>query len=333
MGRGVLGVRMNDSLAPRVFPRPILQHSFGYLVQRLLMTYFSLIFALLVEQLRPLPVPRVAALLRRSTTRMAMREGEGDARFAWGLLVGGGALGSVLAFYLLWAVSPLLAFAFNVGVLYLAMGYRHTAGRFEEIHLALATGDLAHARAVLAQWRGGDYAHTSSREVARLAMEQWFVGAHRSVFGVLFWFVLLPGPSGAVMYRLACFVADEWGGAAGEQARRAFDAIDWIPVRLTALAFSVIGNFEDAIYCWRAQSMLWPHKASGILIASGAGALGVRLGMPVHESGRIVERPEMGIGGKADPAYMQGAAKLVWRVLVLYLLLLTLIGIAGWVGR
>ncbi|HRQ59402.1 MAG TPA: CobD/CbiB family protein [Azoarcus taiwanensis] len=307
------------------------------------MTYFALILALLAEQLRPLPVLRVVALLRRFVARVARRFDDGSAqggRVAWWLVVPGGALGSLAAFYLLWAVSPLLAFVFNVGVLYLSMGFRHSGHCFTEIHLALSIGNIDRARAMLGQWRGGDYSHASSGEVARLAIEQSLLGAHRSVFGVVFWFVLLPGPCGAVMYRLACFLADEWGRRAGGQddrfgefARRAFEVIDWLPVRLTAIAFSVIGNFEDAIYCWRAQSMLWPHKASGILIASGAGALGVRLGMPVHESGRVIERPEMGVGGKADPAYMQGAAKLVWRVLVLYLLLLTLIGIAGWVGR
>jgi adenosylcobinamide-phosphate synthase len=240
----------------------------------------------------------------------------------------------------LWAIHPLFAFVFNVGVVYLAMGFRQQAHCFTEIHLALSTGKLEHARTLLGQWRGVDCGRAGAAEVARLAIEQTLVSAHRRVFGVLFWFVVLPGPSGAVMYRLSNFLADAWAARAdtelgrfGDFAQRAFEVIEWVPVRLTALAFSVIGNFEDAQFCWRAQSMLWANKASGILLSSGAGALGVRLGMPVHESGGIVDRPELGVGGEADPGYMHGAAKLVWRVLVLYLLLLTLFGLAGWVGR
>lgn len=306
------------------------------------MTYFALILALLAEQLRPLPVPRVEALLRGVAGRVG-RDGGAGGRLAWGLVAGGGALASLAAFQLLSAVSVLLAFAFNVGVLYLCMGFRQAGHCFNEIHFALSIGNIDRARTVLGRWRGGDPARAGASELARLAIECLLVGAHRRVFGVLFWFVVLPGPCGAVLYRLACSLADTPGVRADEPgkpgqrpgafAHRAFEALDWLPARLTALAFSVTGNFEDAMYCWRAQSVLWPHKASGILLASGAGALGVRLGMAVHEPGRVIDRPEMGIGVKADPACMQGAAKLVWRVLVLYLLLLTLIGIAGWVGR
>ena len=39
-----------------------------------------------------------------------------------------------------------------------------------------------------------------------------------------------------------------------------------------------MGNFEDAIYCWRSQAVLWPEGRQ-LLIASGGGALGVRLGI------------------------------------------------------
>jgi adenosylcobinamide-phosphate synthase len=79
--------------------------------------------------------------------------------------------------------------------------------------------------------------------------------------------------------------------------------------------------------------MLWADRTSGILIAAGAGALGVRLGMPVHETGDIVERPEMGVGDEADADFMQSTVGLVWRALVLCLLMLALLAIAGWVGR
>ena len=102
--------------------------------------------------------------------------------------------------------------------------------------------------------------------------------------------------------------------------------------RLRAV-FSVVGNFEDAVYCWRSQAVLWPERSSAILIASGGGALGVRLGMPVHESGGIVDRPEMGLGSEAGVDHMQSTAGLVWRALLVCLFLLALLAAAGWVGR
>lgn len=307
------------------------------------MTLFSLIITLLIEQLRPLSVQQfVTGPLRRLSAALTHRFNDGQARngrIAWLLIVVLATVACAVAYFLLWELHPLLAFAFNIVVLYFTMGFRQESHFFTDIHLALRMGELDRARSLLAEWRGGQYYGASSSEVARLAIEQALVAAHRNVFGVAFWFVLLPGPSGALMYRLARFLDEEWGartdaefGDFGRFARQAFAAIDWLPARLTAASFSVAGDFEDAVFCWRTQAMLWPDRGSAILIASGAGALGVRLGMPVHISGEIVERPEMGLGDEADADYMQSTVGLVWRALVVCLLLLALLALAGWVG-
>jgi adenosylcobinamide-phosphate synthase len=180
-----------------------------------------------------------------------------------------------------------------------------------------------------------DASRLRSEEVARLAIEEALLSSHRHVFAPLFWFFLV-GPAGALLYRLARFFCYSWAAAGegdfGEFARRAFAAIDWLPVRLTAAAFAVVGDFEDAVFCWRSQAGRWPESASGILLATGAGALGVRLGMPLG-NGDVAGRPELGVGDEADADFMQSTIGLVWRTLVVALLLLTLLGVAGWVGR
>ena len=307
------------------------------------MTLFTLIIALLIEQIRPLPVDRwVLQPLRSLSGNLFARFGGGQGghgRLVWLSVVVLGTLLTAVLHYLLWELHPVFAFAFNVAVLFLTMGFRRENRFFSEIHLALRMGELDRARALLADWRGRDCGGADASELARLAIEQALVGAHRSLFGVAFWFVILPGPSGAVMYRLARFFADEWGrGAQAESddscrfARRGFELIDWLPARLTAASFSVVGDFEGAVYCWRTQAVLWPDKSSAILLASAAGALGVRLGMPVHESGGIVDRPELGLGDEASADYMQSTVGLIWRALLVCLFLLVLVGLAGWVG-
>jgi adenosylcobinamide-phosphate synthase len=308
------------------------------------MTLLSLIVALLIEQLQPLPVERVMLNpLRRLSDFLVDRFNDGRAsngRVAWWVVMLTLTLGGAFVFFLLWQVHPLLAGTFNVLVLYLTMGFRWESHYFGDIQLALRMGELQRARALLGEWRGRSHEHAGSEEVARLAIEQALLAAHRNVFGVVFWFLLLPGPSGAILYRVARFFAEDWGergepefGAFGRFAKAAFEVIDWLPVRLTATSFSIVGNFEDAVFCWRSQAMQWADKASGILIASGGGALGVRLGMPIQETGEIVERPEMGAGSDADADFMQSAIGLIWRSLVLCLLLLALVTIANWVGR
>ena len=152
-------------------------------------------------------------------------------------------------------------------------------------------------------------------------------------------FLLLPGPCGAVLYRVSAFLADAWGGRGGAEdghfgafARRTFAIIDWLPVRLTAAAFAIVGDFKDAVYCWRTRADQWPGDGLGIVLASGAGALGVRRGMPVLDVGEVAEQAEIGTGEEADVDFMESAVGLVWRVLVLWWLLLLLLGLASLVG-
>lgn len=307
------------------------------------MTLFSIFIALVIEQLRPLRAQSmVETPLQKASGWVLARVGgvAAGGRLAWWAMMIAVTLGSAFAFFFLWEAHPLLAFAFNVAMLYVAMGFVHENQAFADIHLALRMGELSRARALLGEWRGGNHDQAGESEVARLAIEQALLASHRNVFAIVFWFVILPGPSGVVMYRLARFLAEDWGrrteadfAAAGTFARRAFELIDWLPARLTAASFSVVGNFEDALYCWRTQSALWPDGASAIILASGGGALGVKLGMPIRESGEVVDRPEMGLGDEAKAAHMRGAVRLIWRALVVCLLLLGLLSIAGWSGR
>jgi cobalamin biosynthesis protein CobD/CbiB len=314
------------------------------------MSLVSLICALLIEQWRPLserqslfgPVERYADFLERQFN--AGQEQHGI--IAWSVAVLPTVLGIWLLFLLFSAISPLLALAFNVGVLYLTMGFRQFSHYFTDIHLALKDGDLLRARELLSLWRGRNCYDLNREEIARLTIEEALAASHRHVFGVAFWFVLLPGPSGAVLYRLAMFLRRRWGmpdnpsadvpiaptgavpGLFGKFSRDAFMVLDWLPVRITAAAFAVVGDFEDAVYCWRTQADKWADKALGIVLAAGAGAIGVRLGMPVMQDGEAVDRPMLGLGEDADAPHLDSTIGLVWRALVLYLLMLLLLGVA-----
>jgi adenosylcobinamide-phosphate synthase len=306
------------------------------------MTLLSIVLSLLLEQVRPLTVGRVDGWLDAWAQFLEARLNAGEQRHGIAAWTIGAALPAllVLAVYVLLVWSNwVLAVLFNIGLLYLTTGFRQFSHYFTDIQLALRMGEVERARQLLADWRGASAEQLSSGEIARLAIEESLLSSHRHVFAPLFWFALL-GPAGAVLYRLARHLCRSWDrtrrddyGDFGDFARRAFAVIDWLPVRLTAAAFAVVGDFEDAIFCWRSQAGRWPEEASGILLATGAGALGVRLGMPIHAEGGIGERPELGTGDDADPDFMQSTIGLVWRTLVVALLLLALIGVAGWVGK
>jgi adenosylcobinamide-phosphate synthase len=307
------------------------------------MTVICLIVVLLLEQVRPLSERKtVAAPLSRYARFFEGHFNDGQERhgmIAWLLAVLPATVACAAVYLALMTVNPLLGFVWNVAILYLALGFRQFSHFYTDIHLALRMGETERARALLGEWRGRSADGLNANEIARLAMEEALVASHRHVFAVVVWFVLLPGPAGALMYRLAYYFSRHWGarrdaefGAFGHFAKRAFAAIDWLPVRITASFFAIVGDFEDAVYCWRTQAARWPDEATGILLASGAGALGVRLGLPIIESGEVTERPELGLGEEADADFMQSGIGLVWRTLVLCLLLLALLGIASWAG-
>jgi adenosylcobinamide-phosphate synthase len=307
------------------------------------MSLFAIVLALLIEQVRPL---RVDTWVKGPLARMAgaledkFNDGHaGSGRLSWVLMVLALTGAVALLHAALAELHGLLAFGLTLGVLYLTMGVRHQSHYFTDIHVALRLGDLARARALLSEWRGEPCEDADESAVVRLAIEQALVAAHRNVYGVIFWFLLLPGPAGAVFYRVSSYLEETWGARAGgefgefgQAARQFFAWIDWLPVRITAFSFSVVGNFEDALLCWRTQASQWRHASSGILLSSGGGALGVRLGLPRQEAGRPVDRPEMGCGDDARIEFMQGTVGLIWRALCLCLLVLVLMRIAGWVA-
>jgi adenosylcobinamide-phosphate synthase len=304
------------------------------------MSLLALIAALLLEQWRPLSNRRyLYSLLARYAKFHERQFNAGEAPqgvIAWVLAVLPPALGAWAIYAAAYGASPVLALLLNVGVLYLTMGFRQRSHHFTEIHLALKQDDVAHAREILASWRERDCADLDREAVTRLSIEEALVASHHYVFGVIFWFVLLPGPTGAVLYRLALFFDRRWGREStpdlqqfGRFAHRAFAALDWLPVRFTAAAFAIVGDFEDAVYCWRMQASKWPDPALGIVLASGAGALGVKLGMPILESGVIVDRPELGLGEPADTGHLDSTVGLLWRALVMWLLMLLLLGLAS----
>jgi adenosylcobinamide-phosphate synthase len=305
------------------------------------MTLIAIIIVLVIEQVRPLAGEHVDRWLHAWSKQLEARFNAGERVHgiaAWAVGVALPAL-LVLVTYVtaLWA-NWLLALLLSIGVLYLTTGFRQVSHHFTDIHMALQLGELERARQLLANWRGTSADRLSSNEIARLAIEEALIASHRHVFAPLFWFTLF-GPAGALLYRLARHFSDAWSrgdrrdfGDFGIFAGRAFAVLDWPPVRLTAASFAVVGDFEDAVYCWRSQADRWSDKASGILLATGAGALGVRLGMPIGDAGALCDRPELGVGEDADADFMQSTIGLVWRTLVMVLLLLALLGVASWAG-
>jgi adenosylcobinamide-phosphate synthase len=298
------------------------------------MGVLAIIAALLLEQWRPVGDLRAwYSALTNAASGLEASFNAGEQRhgtIAWIVAVLPAVLVTALLHYVLLWLHPLLALAFNVGALYLTLGFRQFSHFFTGIQAALRGGDEDRARELIGQWRGEPSAHRSREEVARLAIEEALAASHRHVFGVLFWYMLLPGPSGAILYRIATALERRWGalGEFGVAAVRGRSLLEWPAVRLTAASFAVVGDFEGAIYCWRTQARAWLDAPMGIVLAAGAGAIGVRLGMPIGDVGALMARPDLGVGETADLPHLDTTVGLVWRSLVLWVFVLLVLSAA-----
>ena len=67
-------------------------------------------------------------------------------------------------------------------------------------------------------------------------------------------------------------------GALQDVARQVWHVVDWLPARITAIGFAVVGSFEDAIDSWRGYERGTVVNNDGVILASTAGAINLRLG-------------------------------------------------------
>lgn len=307
------------------------------------MSIVCVLAALVLDQLRPLPQPSLPELwFGRYANRLAHDLNAGQAvhgTIGWILGVVPWVAAALIVHYVLKAALPLLAWVWDAVVLFACIHLRHITQDYTAVADALKAGEVERARELIARWRGEPATEWSQTEIARAAIETALLRAHRDLLALITWFVVLPGPAGAVLYKLSGMLADQWGrkvddefGLFGAFAVRAFRVLDWVPLRITAIGFAIAGDFEDAVQCWRAQYRAWADPEAGVILSSGAGALGVRLGGPLPKEGGVQYRPELGLGDDPDANYMQSAVGLIWRTLVIWMIVLLLITLASWVG-
>jgi adenosylcobinamide-phosphate synthase len=320
------------------------------------MTFFSILCALIIEQLKPLRADnQVYGGIKRLAMRIEASFNAGEARngrMGWFLMMLVLVVPVALVYWVLQYYFGLvfLAFAWNVAIVYLTLGFRHYSHYFTSIQLALNSGDEATARTLLAEWAGIDTVGMDAGEIARIAVEKSLITTHRSVFGVFFWFLMPAGAACAVLYRVSEYLARAWNEpehmrneAFGQFAAKAFYWIDWVPVRLTAIAFAVVGNFEDAIYAWRNFANRWADESRGIILAAGGGAMGVRLGTPNENAPQLLPVDAAMVdlsdadtdvlpGEEPSLRALQSTVGLVWRALILWMILLLLLSSMVWLG-
>lgn len=233
----------------------------------------------------------------------------------------------LLAAWLVQTLPVPLRWAFEAGILYLAIGARSLVQHAEAVRLPLQRGDLPLAREKVGYMVSRDTSQLDEPAVARATVESVLENGADAIFGTLFWFLLLGAP-GAVLYRLANTLDAMWGYRNarflhfGWAAARIDDVLNLIPARLTALSYCLCGNLTHGLRCWRAQSSTWYSPNAGPVMAAGAGALQITLGGSAVYHGVAKERPMLGGGDTPGSEDIQRACQLVQRAMLLWVLVL-----------
>lgn len=267
----------------------------------------------------------LAMQLERRLNRGGLRVWRGA--LAWTLAVLPLTILAALLIRLLGSNGALPWFA-HAAMLYFCLGLRSLRDHNLPIAGALAQNDLPTARLLTARIVSRDTSNASEIELTKASAESLLENGNDAVFGTLFWFIVAGGP-GAVLFRMANTLDAMWGYRTarllqfGCAAARIDDALNYIPARLTALAYVLLapglrGKLR-AWYCWRTQAPAWSSPNAGPVIASGAGALGVRLGGAAIYDGEVEHRPPLGEGQPATGADIGRAWRLVARTTALWL--------------
>jgi membrane protein required for beta-lactamase induction len=164
----------------------------------------------------------------------------------------------------------------------------------------------------------------------RLLIERLLVRNNERLLAILFWFAVL-GPVGAVLYRSTAQLKGlvNTGRAFGddfmEATLRLQAILDWIPARITAFLYALIGSFVDAMRQWRFAGSEWAADLytsnQGALINSGVGSL------RLHEQ-VVLETEEF----KVLRHEVAEAQALIHRTVIAWVAGFALLTIAGWLG-
>jgi adenosylcobinamide-phosphate synthase len=210
---------------------------------------------------------------------------------------------TLLATAFSWA--PYVGWVVEILALYCALGMRSLGEHVEPVAKALRSNNLEEARQRVSYLENGSDA----------------------VFAALFWFAVAGAP-GVVLYRLSNTLDAMWGyrnerfERFGWAAAKIDDVLNYIPARLVALTYALLGKTRLALKCWRTQGPTWDSPNAGPVMAAGAGALGVELGGPAIYHGELHQRPQLGEGVPADADAIDRGWQLVQRGVWLWLLIL-----------
>ena len=201
---------------------------------------------------------------------------------------------------------------------WLAIGWQSLRQHGGWVEQALTAGNLTEARAKLSWIVSRDTSELDPSAISRGGIESVLENGSDAIFAPLFWLAVGGAPA-VVLYRLCNTLDAMWGyrndryEQFGKFSARVDDLLNIIPARLTAITYGLAGNFKGAMQAWRAQAGQWYSPNAGVVMAAGAGALGLSLGGNAIYHGQLKSRPTLGNGRPPEAPDLSRALTLIDR--------------------
>jgi adenosylcobinamide-phosphate synthase len=318
------------------------------------MSFFAIIFALLLEQVRPLlldsTVHRAAWRWARQCARSLDAGRSHHGVLVWVAVV---IVPAFLAFVvhalliLIWGwVGLVLAFAWHVAVLYVTLGFRQFSHHFTAARDALEAGDTEKARQLLAAWMRVPPDQLPRETLLKSLMDHSVIAAHRHVFAVLGWYAVLAalglGPAGAVLYRMSEFSSRFFHARSQDDPYSSvYHSLDPAhpPEAFTSTHLSSFSTQQAAQTAW-----WWIDYLPARLTALGFAAVGsfeeVLEAWRGHDSSatshdgliQAAMGAALNVRFELQSAHLRQVVGLVWRTVVLWLMLIALLTLTKLIG-
>lgn len=215
----------------------------------------------------------------------------------------------------------------DIVVLYLAIGWNSLTMHARSVKSALLEENLFLASERLSLLVSRDTAGLNRTDITKGTIESVLENGNDAIFGAIFWFVVA-GAAGVVAYRLINTLDAMWGyrntryHRFGWAAARLDDCLNYIPARLTALSYALMGNSSNAFACWFKQGSVWKSPNAGSVMAAGAGSLNISLGGPARYHGKLEDRTILGTERTPVITDIEAALHLIRRSLFFWLMII-----------
>jgi len=197
------------------------------------------------------------------------------------------------------------------------------------VYNALIAEDLSLAKQQVALIVSRQTDKMDSNDVRKATIESVLENGADAIFAPVFWFVIA-GPAGIVLYRLSNTLDAMWGYKNqrflyfGWAAARFDDILNWVPARLTALTYALLGQTKTSFSCWKEQAHLLDSPNAGPVMTAGAGALNIELGGPAWYHDKLKDKIVFGTNNQTKNQDISRANYLITSSLYFWVIVITL---------